>query len=137
MLYAFTAYEAKLLLDYRLGKAVDAAPSELYLGLHTASPTKSGSFANEISGGGYLRQAIFAAMSTTALGTGTSTNTLTIQTAVATIDLGIITHISLSDHATLTGSTNMRYFAELDTAFIFNSGEAFQLVPGQFQLQYK
>ncbi|MDP2410350.1 MAG: hypothetical protein Q8M26_08695 [Pseudolabrys sp.] len=136
MLFAFTAYEAKLLLDYRLGKAVDAGPVELFMGLHTASPTKSGSYASELVGGGYARQAIFAAMSAASPSTGTSTNVLTIQTAVATIDLGIVTHISLSDHASLTGATNMRYFGELDTAFIFNIGEAFRLVPGQFQIQY-
>lgn len=136
MLFAFTAYEAKLLMDYRLRKAVDALPAELLMSLHTASPTKSGSFADELVGGGYVRQPILAAMSLTSGTTGTSTNSLTIQTAVATIDLGIVTHIGLCDHISLTGATNMRYFGELDTAFIFSVGEAFQLVPGQFQLQY-
>lgn len=133
MLFAFTNYEAKALLDYRLGKAADDLPVELWLALLTADPTKSGSFAAEISGGGYARQPILAAMSTVNLSTGISTNTTTIQTASATVDLGIITHLGLSDDE--TGGT-MRYYAQLETAFVFNQGDAFQLIPGQMQIRF-
>lgn len=133
MLFAFTNYQAKALLDFELGKAEYEPPAELYLALLSADPTKAGSLTSELSGGGYARQPILASMSAVTLATGISTNTTTIQTASASIDLGIVTHLGLID--AITAGT-MRYYAQLETAFVFNQGEAFQLIPGQMQIRF-
>lgn len=133
--YSMTSFLQKALLDGVLGKAAFPSAAELYLSLHTSSPTDSGSLAGEVStsGTGYARQPLLAAMSITSLLTGISSNTLAITHGPAAVDWGTITHIGISD--ALTAGV-MWFWGELTAAKVLNSGESFQLAASQLQIQF-
>lgn len=112
---------------FRAGAATAyTQPATVYVSLHTADPTKTGSVTNEISGGAYARQAITFGTITT-VGTGDTSvehaeNAL-ITFPQASANWGTATHVGIHDAA--TGSGNMLAFGPLTASKTIGSGDTF------------
>ena len=130
---AMTSYLQKKLLDHALGIAEFTMPTLIYGGLHTASPTDSGSLAAEVSTSatGYARQSLLTKMSATDATTGLSSLNAVVNFGPATADWGTVTYFSISDALT---AGNMLFWGVLTTSQTTPIGEQFQLVAGQLQI---
>lgn len=130
-----TSFLQKSLLDAVLGITPYAMPAALYLSLHTASPTDTGSHANEVATGGtgYARQSIFAKMGATDAVTGISLNTATLVAGPATTDWGTVSYVGIED---ASSAGNMCIWGAPTTAKTVTTGESFQLVPSQLSIQF-
>ncbi|MDX3973304.1 hypothetical protein [Shinella sp.] len=129
-----TRHASTKLTDHLLGNGAFAMPSQIWLGLHTASPTTSGSLDDEIGvvGTGYARADVTGKMSLADLLTGLSVLTDAINLGPALADWGTITHISISD---APSGGNMLFFGSLSEAQVISSGGTFQRVAGQIQFR--
>jgi hypothetical protein len=130
---AMTSYLQKKILDDLIGIAAFTPPSNLYLLLLTANPTKSGSFSAEVSAGGYARVLLTGSLSTTDLSTGRSLNTAVLNVGPATADWSTVTYVAVADSSTI-GAGNMLLFAALDEAETIGIGGEFQLTPSQLAI---
>lgn len=130
-----TSYLQQKLLDALLGITPYSIPATLYLSLHTASPTDTGSHANEVStsGTGYARLSLATKMGATDATTGVSLNTATLTIGPATADWGVISYIGIEDAAS---GGNMLMWGAPSTAKSVPSGDVFQLVPSQLSIQF-
>jgi len=129
-----TRYASTKMTDHLLGNGTFAMPSQIWLGLHDASPTTSGSFDDEIGivGTGYGRAQVTGKMSLADLLTGLAVLTAPINIGPALSDWGTITHISISD---APAGGNMLFFGALSEAQVIMSGGTFQRVAGQIQFR--
>ena len=128
-----TSYLQQALLDHVLGNSIYTAPAGVWLSLHVADPTDTGSHANEISSGGYARQPLSAILTAADPSSGISTNTTATNVGPATVDWGTVSYGAIEDAVT---SGNMLLSNALTTAQVINNGEEFQLAPTQLQLQF-
>lgn len=118
-----TNYLEKKLLDHTLGKAAYSMPPTAYLALFTSDPGETGSFAAEVSAGGYARQAITSAMAATNATTGVSNNSNVITFGPASADWGTITHIGIVD---ASSAGNMLLYGALTSARTIQNGDSLQ-----------
>lgn len=125
-----TDYARKKILDDLTGVA-SYSPPALYLSLHTADPTESGSHAHEVSGAGYARQPLAGVMGA-ADTTGFSINTTLINFGPATADWGTITYLAVED--AVTGG-NMICPGVPATPRTITSGQPLQVPVGQLRLR--
>jgi hypothetical protein len=130
---AMTSYLQKKLLDHAIGKAAYTMPVSVTLSLHTASPTDTGSTADEVStvGTGYGRVSITSLMNVTDSSTGVASNSSVITFGPATADWGTIAYVAIND--TLG---NMLMYGALDEVQTTPLGETVQFSPGQFIAQF-
>ena len=84
------------LYDHVCRGASFTAPTNIYVSLHTADPTESGS-GTEVSGGSYARTAVTMGAPTN----GSGTNSADVQFPQATADWGTVTHIGIWDATTV------------------------------------
>jgi hypothetical protein len=124
---AMTSYLQKKLLDHALGKAAYTMPVSVTASLHTASPTETGSYASEVSAGGYARVSITSLMNAADATTGIATNSSTITFGPASADWGTVAYVAIND--TLG---NMLMYAALTEVQTTPSGDSVQFSPGQF-----
>lgn len=114
---------------FRAGAATAyTQPATVYVSLHTADPTKTGSVAAEVSGGGYVREAVtFGAIATNGTGdTSTEeTKNALIDWVTASAAWGTITHVGIHDAS--TGAGNMLAFGPLATQKIVGIGDTFSI----------
>lgn len=95
----------KKLLDHVLGNTPYTAPSNVYVGLFTASPDDTGG-GTEVTGGSYIRKTVVNSTgnwpNATGSGSGASTKTngAAITFVKATADWGTITSIGIYDDPT-------------------------------------
>ena len=134
-----TQYFQKALLDHVLGIATFTLPNPLYLSLHTADPTDTGSHTNEIGAGlGYSRQSLSAKMGATDSASGISTNTSTITFGPASSAWGAITYFGIEDGPS-GGSPDLNHMM-LDGAAsasrTINTGGSYVLTAGQLSVQF-
>lgn len=121
---------------FRAGAATAyAQPATVYVSLHTADPTKSGSVTNEVSGGSYARTPVtFGAIST--VGTGDTSTEHSANSLVtfpqASAAWGTITHVGIHDAA--SGAGNMLAFGPLATSKIVGAGDTFSFPAGDVTL---
>jgi hypothetical protein len=125
-----TDYARQKIVNDLLG-VTPYSPPAMYLALFTADPTETGSFANEVTGGGYARQPLAGAMST-ADTTGNSVNTSAITYAAATTDWGTVTYLAICDALT-TG--NMICPGVPATPRTITIGQPFQIPVGKLRLR--
>jgi hypothetical protein len=132
---SMTSYLQKKLLDHMLGLAAFAIPATVYVSLHTADPTNTGSFANEVStsGSGYVRIAATAKMNATDSVTGISANNVAITFGPALADWGTVTHVGISDGSS---GGNMLLYGPLTVVQTTPIGESVQFSAGQFITQF-
>lgn len=115
------------LLDHSLATTAFTAPSDVYVGLHTASPNDDASGTGEISGNSYARQtASFAAASA-----GSASTDATITFPAATGTWGTITHIGIYDAAS---AGNLLYHGAVTTSKTIESGDTFQISSGNLTI---
>jgi hypothetical protein len=134
---SMTSFLQKSLLDHLLNIASYSAPAALYVSLHTASPTDTGSHGSEVgSGVGYARQSIAGQMGATDATTGISVNTGTLTAGPAsTSDWGTISYLGIEDSGTI-GAGNMVLWGAASTTKLVTVGINFQLVPTQLAIQF-
>jgi hypothetical protein len=131
-----TSYLQKALLDDLLGIASYSTPATVYLSLHTASPTDTGSHANEVgSGKNYVRQSLASKMGAANSSSGISVNTATITFGVASADWGTITDVAMEDVSTLAGG-NMLMWGAPTIATTVNSGASYVLSASQLAMRF-
>lgn len=133
-----TTYLADGMLKHVLKAGAGTAftqPTQVYLSLHTADPTKAGLHTGEVAVGAYARQAItLGALSTSGTGDTSveqaSNSLITFPTATA--DWGTITYMGIEDAAT---AGNMLYFGPLTASKIVQNGDQFTMPAGQVVVQ--
>lgn len=117
---AMTNYLADKLINHTLRNTAYAAPATVYLSLHKADPTRTGSHANEVSGGGYARKAItFGAPSDNGTAEEVANNAL-VDFGTATADWGTATHFGIED---ASAAGNMLIFGALPSSKIIQNGD--------------
>lgn len=125
-------YVENQILDFYLNQGSGAggsitAPSNIYLGLHTADPTDAGSGA-EVSGNGYARVEITDKFDN-ASGTGGSLSSNADITGFTASggNWGTVSHIGIWDAST---SGNLLFHTALDSSATVNDGDSFQISSG-------
>lgn len=127
-------YVENQILDFYLNQGTGAggsitAPSNIYLGLHTADPTDAGSGAEvSTTGTGYGRIEITDKFDN-ASGTGGSLSSNADITGFTAngANWGTITHIGIYDAST---SGNLLFHTALDSSATVNDGDSFQISSG-------
>lgn len=127
-----TSYTQKKLQDNIYGLAAFVMPPVVYASIHTASPTDSGSLANEVTtaASGYTRIAVTSLMNGTDGTTGIAANNASIIFGPALIDWGTVTYVAISD--AITGG-NMLLYGPLTEVQTTPIGESVQFSAGQYQ----
>lgn len=117
---SMTNYLADAILNETLRNTNYVPPVTVYLSLHTADPTRTGSHTAEVAVGGYARKAItFAAPADS--GTDEQVkNSALVDFGTATADWGIVTHWGIEDAATLG---NMLYRGALTSSKTVQNGD--------------
>ena len=120
-------YVENQILNCYLNQTNITAPTNIYLGLHTADPTDAGSGA-ECSGNGYARVEITDKFSA-ASGTGGSISSNADITGFTASGgaWGTVTHIGIYDAST---SGNLLFHTALDSSATVNDGDSFQISAG-------
>lgn len=126
---AFSNYLENKILDHTLRGASGAytAPTTIYVGLFTASPTDANS-GTEVSGGSYARQSITFG---TAASSGAISNTATVTFPTASANWGTITHIGLYDNST---SGNLMYWGAVTVSKTITTGDTFSIAIGNLTI---
>lgn len=109
------------LLDHVLKGTSFAAPTNIYVSLHSADTAETGS--GEISGGSYARQLGNSAFSASSSGSKTTSADLTWTSMPATT----VTHVCIWDSVT-TG--NALFLGSLTASKVVNSGDTFKILTG-------
>ena len=105
-----------------------AAPTTVYVGLHTADPTDAGSGA-EVTGGAYARQAVTFGAPTD----GAGSNSAAVTFPQATANWGTITHFGIWDAAT---AGNLLLHGALTASKTVNTGDVFTFPVGQLTVTF-
>ena len=120
-------YVENQILNCYLNQTNITAPTNIYVGLHTADPTDAGSGA-EVSGNGYARVEITDKFGT-ASGTGGSVSSNADITGFTASggNWGTVSHIGIWDAST---SGNLLFHTALDSSATVNDGDSFQISSG-------
>ena len=141
-------WEVKL-LEHIFGRAKLDIPGNLYLGLHSGTPTEASPSTGEVSGSGYSRVHIVdnqhgATTSSssnmfTKFGFGTNdslTNESAIDFGEATGSWGAIGHYSIWDDYSSTGVGNCLMIGALSSEISVGSGDQFRIAAGEFNITF-
>lgn len=120
-----TAFLEAALLDHVFkNTAIFTTLATVYVSLHTADPTDSGS--NEVTGGSYARKSVAAAGWTRTA--SQIANNAAITFVEATAGWGTITHFGI--WSAVSGG-NFLYYAPLNTQRLINSGDIAEFAASQ------
>ena len=122
---SFTNFLETEILDHVFGGNAYTAPSNLYLGLYTATPSDTGG-GTELSGSGYARLAM--AMSVSG---NLATNSAAEEFATATGSWGTVTHVGVFDAAT---SGNLMAYGTLSASKAVATGDVFSIPAGDLDI---
>tara|TARA_R110002153_G_scaffold1447_4_gene7416 strand:+ start:1469 stop:1849 length:381 start_codon:yes stop_codon:yes gene_type:complete len=122
---SFTNFLETEILDHVFGGNAYTAPSNLYLGLYTATPIDTGG-GTELSGSGYARLAM--AMSVSG---NLATNSAAEEFATATGSWGTVTHVGVFDAAT---SGNLMAYGTLSASKAVATGDVFRIPAGDLDI---
>lgn len=142
-------WEVKL-LKHICGYTKLAIPSNLYLGLHSGTPTEASPSTGELSGSGYSRyhlvdnvhnttQTSSDSQMHTRFGFGTNdslTNESAIDFPEATGSWGTVSYYSVWDDATATTAANCLMIGALSSGVAVGSGDQFRIAVGEFDLTF-
>jgi hypothetical protein len=143
-------WEVKL-LKHIFGHTKLDIPGNLYLGLHSGTPTEASPSTGELSGSGYSRVHLVDNVHQTTdntsatsgmftkFGFGTNdsiTNDSAIDFAEATGSWGTVTHYSIWDDATATTAANCLMIGALSSGVAVGSGDQFRIAIGEFDLTF-
>lgn len=112
------------ILDHTIDGTSWAQPAAIYVSLHSADPTETGT-TGEIAGGSYARQtpASWAAASAGSKATSADT-TWTNMPAVT------VSHVAIHDHSDNTNATNVLYHGSLTASKVVGAGDTFKFTSG-------
>jgi hypothetical protein len=122
---SFTNFLETEILDHVFGGNAYTAPSNVYLGLYTATPSDTGG-GTELSGSGYARLAM--AMSVSG---NLATNSAAEEFATATGSWGTVTHVGVFDAAT---SGNLMAYGTLSASKAVATGDVFRIPAGDLDI---
>lgn len=127
---AMTAYAQKRAGDHLIAKLAFAMPSDVSLGLFSASPGENGSLVSEFTGGSYIRKGLTAAMGAfaTVNGIATAVNTSAITFPANTVAHGLNLYGGIIDVSTL-GTGNVLFYAPWENPIIINNGDPAVVIP--------
>jgi hypothetical protein len=131
---ALSDYLENKIIDHVLRGTSYTAPSNVYVGLMTATPNDTGG-GTEVSGGSYARVAVATGTGTwnaTGGTDGTTENTSTITFPTPSAGWGTVTHFAVYDAST---AGNLLFYAALTTSKTINSGDAVSFAAGALSLQ--
>lgn len=131
----FSTFLANELIDHVLKATTYTAPANVWIGLHTASPTDAGGV-GEVSGNAYVRIKIGTGGVTdfSAGAAKTTNNDGAISFPVATPgNWGVITHVSISDAVT---AGNLLFHGPLDASKTINAGDQAQFNAGDLDVTF-
>ena len=127
-----TSHLRKKIVDSLTGIAAYTPPATLFLSLHKADPGDAGSFANEVTGGGYARVSLAGKLGAADPVTGISVNTVPITLGPATSDWGTVNFIGVNDSA---AAGNMLIAGAPSLPKTITVGVPFQIPPGNLRLR--
>lgn len=123
-------YLERKILDHALGTTTFTKPTNVYISLHTASPTEANTAGTEVTGGSYARKIMtFSGAATVTSVTSASNASDIVWTALPSTT---ITHIGIYDALT-TG--NLLYYAPLSASKVIASGDGYTISTGQLVVQ--
>ena len=132
----FTNYLEDKVIGHLFGGTAYTAPTTLYVGLQTSTPSDS-TGGTEVSGGAYARQSVSWTIQTG--GTAQASNTLALTFPAATTDWGICTHAGVYD--ALTGGNLLAFETLTKTDFTtanpktVNTGDIFKIDSANLKIQ--
>jgi len=123
---ALSDYLENEVLDHILGTGAYTAPTNVYVGLSTATFADDNS-GTELSGSGYARQsATFSAASG-----GTTSNSAAIEFPAATASWGTVSHFGIFDAAS---SGNLLIHGSFTTAKVVDTGDIVKISTGDLDI---
>lgn len=128
-----TDYAEKKLNDHILGIASYTKPTAAYASLHTASPTDTGSHANELTATGYSRASITASMNATGATSGLADNATAVEIGPVTADAGTVTHAGIEDASTVG---NMLLWVQNTASRTLLNGDSFRWAANQLSVTF-
>ena len=132
----FTNYLEDKVIGHLFGGTAYTAPTTLYVGLQTSTPSDS-TGGTEVSGGAYARQSVSWTIQTG--GTAQATNSAALTFPAATTDWGICTHAGVYD--ALTGGNLLAFETLTKTDFTtanpktVNTGDIFKIDSANLKIQ--
>lgn len=117
---ALSDYSEKLILDYLMTAGSVTRPTNWYVALYTSAPSDAGG-GTELSGNGYVREAVTFAVATS--GTGTTSNTGAVVFTAVGGDWGSITHMGIHD---ASSSGNLLWHGSLAAAKTVLDGDSLE-----------
>lgn len=126
MASSLTTTKANSILDAEL------KTTTRYAALFTADPTDTGDVANEVSGGGYARQAITFG---TSAASRSISNTAEVAFAVATADYGTVTHLGICQAGTAAVS-DMDWHGPLTTSKLIETNDQLKFAVGAITVSF-
>lgn len=135
----FTNYLEDKVMGHLFGGTAYTAPTTIYVGLFTATPSDAGG-GTEVSGGGYERKSV--AWTVTGSGTAQAVNTSAIEWDAATADWGTVTHAGIFDSDnTAAGNFNLLAQVQLTQSDFttanpktVNNGDVFKIDAGNLKV---
>ena len=109
-----------------------ATAGSLYISLHTADPTDTGSDSAELSGSAYARQAIARSGSGWTVSGSNASNAAAVTFPTATGSWGTITHVGI--HYDLSGSSSMVFSAALSVSKAITTDDVFEISIGDLDV---
>lgn len=120
-----STYFANWVIDHMLRGQAFTPPSTIYVSLHTADPGDAG--ANEVTGGGYARQAVTLAAAANKATSNTAVIEFTNMPAVT------ITHVGIWNAPT---GGNLLMYGPLTTPKTVNAGDTVRFNVGDLDITF-
>ena len=122
----FSDFLENKIIDHMLRNQAYTPPTAVYVALFT-SPTDDAGGGTEVSGGGYVRQAV----TLSAASGGASSNSADVTFPQATADWGTVTHLALMD---AESGGEMLMHTILDASKVINNGDTFKINPSDLDV---
>ncbi len=125
---ALSDHAEKLLLDWMMTSGTATRPTAWFVALYTAAPSDAGG-GTEVSGAGYVRQAV--AFDAAATPGGTTSNSADVSFTAAGGDYGTVTHLGIFD---ASSSGNLLWHGILTAPKAVEDGDTITFSTGNIDL---
>lgn len=125
---ALSDHAEKLLLDWMMTSGTATRPTAWFVALYTAAPSDSGG-GTEVSGAGYVRQAV--AFDAAATPGGTTSNSADVSFTATGGNYGTVTHLGIFD---ASSSGNLLWHGALTADKTVEDGDTITFTAGNIDL---
>ena len=122
----FSDFLEDKIIDHMLRNQAYTPPTTVYVALFT-TPTNDAGGGTEVSGGGYVRQAV----TLSAASGGASSNSADVTFPQATADWGTVSHLAIMDSES---GGEMLMHTILDASKTINNGDTFKINTGDLDI---